>query len=123
MPKPGSEARNNLPAPAGGTPSGRRDDKGSMGDTHLGEMPKAGNYERFYKAGEGPPLEIHDARYVTFRLPSTVVGNAEAGRTVADAEHPAASVGYTNAPLKQERLGDTPDERQLVPPRYRDLIR
>jgi hypothetical protein len=123
LPKPGSEARNNLPAPTGGTPSGRRDDKGSMGDTHLGEMPKAGNYERFYKAGEGPPLEIHDARYVTFRLPSIAVGNAGAGRTVADAERPAASVGYTNAPLKQERLGDTPDERQLVPPRYRDLIR
>jgi hypothetical protein len=41
---------------------------------------------------------------------------------VADAEHPGASVGYTNAPLKQERLADTPDERQLVPPRYRDLI-
>jgi hypothetical protein len=122
LPKPGSEARNNLPAPAGGTPSGRRDDKGSMGDTHLGEMPKAGNYERFYKAGEGPPLEIHDARYVTFRLPSTAIGNAGAGRTVADAEHPGASVGYTNAPLKQERLADTPDERQLVPPRYRDLI-
>jgi hypothetical protein len=122
LPKPGSEARNNLPAPAGGIPSGRRDDKGSMGDTHLGEMPKAGNYERFYKAGEGPPLEIHDARYVTFRLPSTAIGNAGAGRTVADAEHPGASVGYTNAPLKQERLGDTPDERQLVPPRYRDLI-
>jgi hypothetical protein len=122
LPKPGSEGRNNLPAPSGGTPSGRRDDKGSMGDTHLGELPKAGNYERFYKAGEGPPLEIHDARYVTFRLPSTAVGNAGAGRTVADAEHPAASVGYTNAPLKQERLADTPDERQLVPPRYRDLI-
>jgi uncharacterized membrane protein YgcG len=122
LPKPGSEARNNLPAPTGGIPSGRRDDKGSMGDTHLGEMPKAGNYERFYKAGEGPPLEIHDARYVTFRLPSTAIGNAGAGRTVADAEHPGASVGYTNAPLKQERLADTPDERQLVPPRYRDLI-
>ncbi|MGD0289698.1 MAG: hypothetical protein ABSC63_08605 [Candidatus Binataceae bacterium] len=123
LPRPGSETRNNLPAQSGGTPSGRRDDKGSMGDTHLGEMPKAGNYERFYKPGEGPGLEIHDARYVTFRLPSAAVGNANGGRTVADAEHPVAAAGYTNAPLKAERLADTPDERQLVPPRYRDLIR
>jgi hypothetical protein len=122
LPQPGSEARNNLPAPSSGTPSGRRDDKGSMGDTHLGEMPKAGNYERFYKAGEGPGIEIHDARYVTFRLPSAAVGNAGAGRTVADAEHPVAAAAFTNAPLKAERLADTPDERQLVPPRYRDLI-
>jgi uncharacterized membrane protein YgcG len=122
LPKPGSEARNNLPAPSNGAPSGRRDDKGSMGDTHLGEIPKAGNYERFYKPGEGPGLGIRDARYVTFRLPSATVGNEGGGRAVADAEHPAASVGYTNAPLKQERLADTPDEEQLVPPRYRDLI-
>ena len=123
LPRPGSEARNNLPASAGSTPpSGRRDDKGSMGDTHLGEMPKAGNYERFYKPGEGPGLAIHDARYVTFRLPGAAVSSADGGRTVADAEHPVAAAAYTNAPLKQERLADTPDERQLVPPRYRDLI-
>jgi hypothetical protein len=122
LPRPGSEARNNLPTQSGGTPSGRRDDKGSMGDTHLGELPKAGNYERFYKPGEGPGLEIHDARYVTFRLPSAAGGNANGGRTVADAEHPVAAAGYTNAPLRAERLADTPDERQLVPPRYRDLI-
>ncbi len=123
LPRPGSEARNNQPASAGSTPpSGRRDDKGSMGDTHLGEMPKAGNYERFYKPGEGPGLEIHDARYVTFRLPSAAVSDTSGGRTVADAEHPVASAAYTNAPLKEERLTDMPDERQLVPPRYRDLI-
>jgi hypothetical protein len=123
LPRPGSEARNNQPASAGSTPpSGQRNDKGSMGDTHLGEMPKAGNYERFYKPGEGPALEIHDARYVTFRLPSAAVGDTSGGRTVADAEHPVASAAYTNAPLKEERLADTPDERQLVPPRYRDLI-
>jgi hypothetical protein len=85
-------------------------------------MPKAGNYERFYKAGEGPPLEIHDARYVTFRLPGAVVSSAGAGRTVADNDRPQATASYTNAPLKQQRLTDTPDERQLVPPRYRDLI-
>jgi hypothetical protein len=122
-PRPaGSEVRNNLPASSAGTPSGARSEKGSMGDTHLGEMPKPGNYERFYKAGEGPPLEIHDARYVTFRLPSAATGNAGAGRTVADTEHPVASAAFTNAPLKPERLADTPDERQLVPPRYRDLI-
>ena len=122
MPGPASEARSNLPAPSNGTPSGRRDDKGSMGDTHLGEMPKAGNYERYYKEGEGPGIGIHDARYVTFRLPSAVVGKEGAGQAVADTEHPVASAAYTNAPLKEERLADTPDERQLVPPRYRDLI-
>jgi len=122
MPGLTSEARNNVPAPSSGTPSGRRDDKGSMGDTHLGDMPKAGNYERYYKEGEGPGVGIHDARYVTFRLPNAVVGNAGAGATVADAEHPVAAAAYTNAPLKEERLADTPDERQLVPPRYRDLI-
>lgn len=123
LPRPGNEARNKLPASAGSTPpNGRRDDKGSMGDTHLGEMPKAGNYERFYKPGEGPGLEIHDARYVTFRLPGAAMGDTSGGRTVADAEHPVAATAYTNAPLKEERLADTPDERQLVPPRYRDLI-
>ncbi|MBF6559189.1 MAG: hypothetical protein IVW56_02780 [Candidatus Binataceae bacterium] len=122
LPQPGSAMRSNLPAPSSGTPSGRRDDKGAMGDTHLGETPKAGNYERYYKAGDGPPLEIRDARYVTFRLPGAAANNAGAGRTVADREHQQASAAYTNAPLKQERLTDTPDERQLVPPRYRDLI-
>jgi hypothetical protein len=30
---------------------------------------------------------------------------------------------YTNAPLKAERLPASPDEQQLVPPRYRELIR
>jgi hypothetical protein len=123
LPRPGSEARNDQPAPAGGTPSGQRNDKGSRGDTHLGEIPKAGNYERFYKAGEGPGIKIHDARYVTFRLPSAVIGKTGEGRTVADTEHPVAAAAYTNAPLKPQRLADSPDERQLVPPRYRDLIR
>jgi hypothetical protein len=122
LPGPSREARSSLPAPSSGTPSGRRDDKGSMGDTHLGEIPKAGNYERFYKQGEGPRIDIHDARYVTFRLPSAAADNSSAGRTVADPEHPVASADYANAPLKQERLADTPDEQQLVPPRYRDLI-
>ncbi len=117
-----SETRSNLPAPSGGTPSGRRDDKGSMGDTHLGDTPKPGNYARYYKEGEGPPIGIHDARYVTFRLPSAVIGNSGGGPAVADTEHPVASAAYINAPLKEERLADTPDERQLVPPRYRDLI-
>ena len=123
LPRPGSEARNHQPAQSGGAPSGRRDDKGSMGDTHLGETPKAGNYERFYRPGEGPALALHDARYVTFRLPSAAVSDTNGGRTVADAEPPRASAAYTNAPLKAERLADSPDERQLMPPRYRDLIR
>ncbi len=123
LPRPGSEARSNLPAPSAGTPSGRPDDKGSTGDTHLGEIPKPGNYERFYKAGEGPAIAIRDARYVTFRLPSTAIGKEGAGRTVAEAQRSAATAAFTNAPLKAQGLADTPDERQLVPPRYRDLIR
>jgi len=42
---------------------------------------------------------------------------------VEDSARPNAATPYTNAPLKAS--GDTapPDERQLVPPRYRDLIR
>ena len=51
-----------------------------------------------------------------------MVSSAGAGRTVADNDRPQATASYTNAPLKQQRLTDTPDERQLVPPRYRDLI-
>ena len=42
--------------------------------------------------------------------------------TNADTNRPTASVPYANVPLKAERLYATPQERQLVPPRYRDLI-
>jgi hypothetical protein len=121
LPQPGSLARNQ--ARAGNSQSDRKDDKGSQGDTHLGDLPKAANYERFYKLGEkGPPIDIRDARYVVFRLPTAPVAAGGEGRIVADNGHPSASTAYTNAPLKEQRLPVSPDEQQLVPPRYRDLI-
>ena len=120
-PQPANLAQNKMPS--GNNPSGRKDDKGSQGDTHLGEMPKAMNYERFYKIGEkGPTLDIRDARYVTFRLPTEVAARGSEGRTVRDNAHPTAATPYTNAPLKEQRLPVSPDEEQLLPPRYRDLI-
>jgi hypothetical protein len=107
---------------SGQSPNGPRQDKGSMGDTHLGEFPKGGSYERFYKLGEhGPTINIRDARYVTFQLP-TEIESAGAGATVPDQARPRATTPYTNAPLKAERLAVSPDEQQLVPPRYRELI-
>lgn len=123
VPKPEAVGKSGVPMPAGGAPSGRKHDAGSLGDTHLGEFPKAGNFERFYKAGEGPPLIIRDARYVTFRLPSSASAKGAEGRLVAGGARAAASTPYSNAPLKVDRMADLPDERQLVPPRYRDLIR
>jgi hypothetical protein len=121
LPQPGSLARNQ--ARAGNNQSNRKDDKGSQGDTHLGDLPRAANYERFYKLGEkGPAIDIRDARYVVFRLPTTPVTAGGEGRIVADNGRPSASTAYTNAPLKEQRLPVSPDEQQLVPPRYRDLI-
>jgi hypothetical protein len=118
IPRPGTSAKGQLPS--GGTKSGKND-KGSNGDTHLGEFPVAENFPRFYKPGQGPPIEIRDARYVLFRLPTEVV-SATGGKIVPDTNRPTASVPYVNVPLKTERLDATPQERQLVPPRYRDLI-
>lgn len=123
MPKPGNLAQGQTPS-GGNQPSGRKDDKGTSGDTHLGDFPKAANYERFYKLGEkGPPIDLRDARYVVFRMPTAVVAGGGEGKTVADDTRLSASTAYTNVPLKEERLPASPDEEQLVPPRYRDLIR
>ncbi len=122
LPKPGNVAQGQTPS--GSKPNGRKDDKGTSGDTHLGDFPKAANYERFYKMGEkGQPIDIRDARYVVFRVPTAVVAAGGEGKTVADNSRPSAATPYTNAPLKEERLTASPDEQQLVPPRYRDLIR
>lgn len=94
-----------------------------MGDTHLGEFPKASNYQRFYKLGEnGPAINVRDARYVTFRLPTEIESPGE-GAIVPDNSRLRAITPYTNAPLNQQRLPVSPDEQQLVPPRYRELIR
>jgi hypothetical protein len=96
---------------------------GSTGDTHLGEFPKPGNYQRFYKPGErGPTINVRDARYVTFQLP-TEIASTGTGVMVPDNTSPRATTPYTNLPLKLERLPVSPDEQQLVPPRYRELIR
>jgi hypothetical protein len=106
-------------------PSGqpRKDFGSSQGDTHLGQFPKPGNYERFYKAGEhGPPLDIKNARYVLFRIPPAAL-TAGGGKSVIDNQRVSATVPYANLPLKDERIAADPDERQLVPPRYRDLLR
>jgi hypothetical protein len=118
LPRPNASAMNE--APAGGTKGGKNE-KGGHGDTHLGEFPVPENFPRFYKPGEGPAIEIRDARYVLFRLPTEVV-SASGGKLVPDTNRPTANVPYTNVPLKAERIDATPQERQLVPPRYRDLI-
>lgn len=121
LPKPSNLAKGQTPA--GGGQSAQKDDKGTTGDTHLGDFPKAANYERFYKMGEkGPPIEIRDARYVVFRMPSAVVSAGGEGKMVADTSRPTASTPFTNVPLKQEGQPASPDEQQLIPPRYRDLI-
>jgi hypothetical protein len=70
----------------------------------------------------GPAINIRDARYVTFQLP-TEIQSAGTGAIVPDNTRTRATPPYTNAPLKQERLQISPDEQQLVPPRYRELIR
>lgn len=126
-PKPGgrngdSASRSAVPGPLASGSSGRKDDTGSAGDTHLGEFPKAENFARFYAAGEGPPIRIHDARYATFRIPAAVESNGAGGSLVADNGTTRAVTPYSNLPLKQDKITDTPDEQQLVPPRYRDLI-
>jgi hypothetical protein len=108
-----------------GAQSGQRRDFGSShGDTHLGQFPQPGNFERFYKAGEhGPPLDIKNARYVLFRIPPAAQSGGGKGKSVIDNQRTSATVPYENLPLKDERIAAEPDERQLVPPRYRDLLR
>ncbi len=101
----------------------RRDFGSSQGDTHLGQFPQPGNFERFYKAGEhGAPLDVKNARYVLFRIPPALI-SAGGGKSVVDNDRPSATVPYANLPLKEERIAADPDEHQLVPPRYRDLLR
>ncbi len=118
IPKPESSAKGQQ-MPSGGK-SGKQD-KGGHGDTHLGQFPAAEKFERFSLGKTGPPIEIRDARYVLFRLPTEVAAGS-GGKLVADPNRPVASTPYANVPLKAERLDVAPQERQLVPPRYRDLI-
>jgi hypothetical protein len=118
IPKPDSSAKGER-MPSGGK-SGKQD-KGGSGDTHLGQFPAAEKFQRFSLGKTGAPIEIRDARYVLFRLP-TEVATGDGGKLVADTNRPVASAPYADVPLKAERLDLAPQERQLVPPRYRDLI-
>ncbi|MFZ0889290.1 MAG: hypothetical protein WA005_12620, partial [Candidatus Binataceae bacterium] len=122
MAKPGKNAAQTEKSGEGGIETAKNDKGSTKGDTRLGEFPAPVRYERFYKPGEhGPPVEIRDARYVLFRLP-TAPASGGTGKLVLDTERPAASTPYVNVPLKEQNLEATPDERQQIPPRYRDLI-
>src|SRR5208337_573256 len=121
IPKPGANGDRNIPA-AGGKPKNNKDMGSNLGDTHLGEMPTSTNAQRFLKPGEkGATVDIKDARYVMFRLPGAP-SSGSGGKTVLDTDRPAATTGYVNAPLAPTSDDAPPDERQLVPPRYRDMI-
>jgi hypothetical protein len=124
QPKPGqqqNQEQGNIQHEQPGQP--RKDYGSSQGDTHLGQFPQPGNFERFYKAGEhGTPLDIKNARYVLFRIPPALI-SAGTGKSVIDKDRPSATVPYANLPLKEERIAAEPDERQLIPPRYRELLR
>ncbi len=119
--KPGANGDRNIPA-AGGKPKNDKDMGSNLGDTHLGEMPTSTNAQRYLKPGEkGAALDIKDARYVMFRLPGAP-SSGNGGKTVLDTDRPTATTGYVNAPLAPTSDDAPPDERQLVPPRYRDMI-
>ena len=121
IPKPGAKSARNVPA-AGGNPKNDKDMGSNLGDTHLGEMPTSTNAQRFLKPGEkGAAPDIKDARYVMFRLPGEP-SSGSGGKTVLDIDRPTATTVYVNAPLAPTSDEAPPDERQLVPPRYRDMI-
>ena len=120
IPTQSAEGNRNLPQAGGTSPQGAKDQGSNMGDTHLGEFPTPTKTQRFAN-GAGDALNIHDARYVMFRLPGAIpVGPG--GVTVLDPNRTKATTPYVNAPLKETSNDAPPDERQLVPPRYRDLI-
>jgi hypothetical protein len=121
IPKPGANGNRNIPA-AGGNNKDNTDRGSNLGDTHLGEMPLPVSAQRYLKPGEkGGPLDIKDARYVMFRLPGAR-SSGGSGKTVLDTERHKATTAYVNAPLAPSSDNAPPDERQLVPPRYRDMI-
>jgi uncharacterized membrane protein YgcG len=121
IPQQSAQGTKNLPQ-AGGKEASGKDQGSNLGDTHMGEFPTPAKTQRFLKPGEkGEALNIHDARYVMFRLPSAIpVGSG--GISVLDPNRTKATTPYVNAPLKETSNDAPPDERQLVPPRYRDLI-
>jgi hypothetical protein len=119
-PMQGANGNRNLPQAGSNNQQAGRDQGSNQGDTRLGEFPTPTKTQRFSKGGSDA-LSIHDARYVMFRLPSAIpVGSG--GTTVIDPNRTKATTPYVNAPLKETSSDAPPDERQLVPPRYRDLI-
>jgi uncharacterized membrane protein YgcG len=121
IPKPGANGDRNLPN-AGGNPKNNKDMGSNQGDTHLGEFPTSTNAQRFLKPGDkGSTVDIKDARYVMFRLPGAPT-SGDGGKNVLDTDRPKATTAYVNAPLAPTSDDAPPDERQLVPPRYRDMI-
>ncbi len=123
IPMPNAKGAKNMPS--GNNANGNQEQPGgsNQGDTHLGEIPAPVKYQRFLKPGEkGEAVDIKDARYVMFRLPNAAPSGS-GGKTVLDTGRPKASTPYANVPLAPTRDDAPPDERQLVPPRYRDLIR
>jgi hypothetical protein len=119
-PMQGANAGRNRPQAEGNNQQAGADQGSNQGDTRLGEFPTPTKTQRFSKGGSDA-LNIHDARYVMFRLPNaTPLGSG--GTTVIDPNRTKATTPYVNAPLKETSSDAPPDERQLVPPRYRDLI-
>ena len=58
-----------------------------------------------------------------FRLPEAIA-SVNGGKLMLDTGGPHATTPYVNVPLNQNHpLEVAPNEQQLVPPRYRDLIR
>ncbi len=110
----GANAKENLRSPRRGT---------GLGDTRLGEIPAPANYKRFYAFGEhGPGLTVKDARYVVVSLPPAPQA-ASGGKIVAGGPSAKATTPYANLPLPKEDLAANPQQQQLVPPRYWDLLR
>jgi len=118
IPEQGAKGDTNMPSNAN---TAAQDRGTGLGDTHLGEFPTAQKTQRYLKPGERGGVTIKDARYVTFRIPGAPVPGVS-GRAVLDASRPTASTPYVNAPLAPTKESAAPDERQLIPPRYRDLI-
>jgi hypothetical protein len=120
IPQQGAAGQKNIPQP-GGNRNAQQDKGSNQGDTKLGEFPAPAKFQRYLKPGEKGELNIHDARYVMFRLPSaTPIGAG--GTSVIDKSRPKATTAYVNAPLKESGADAPPDERQMIPPRYRELI-
>lgn len=121
VPTQGTEGNRNLPESGGKNMASGKDQGSNAGEAPSSELATTSKTQRFSKGGNGDALNIHDARYVMFRLPGAIpVGSG--GITVLDPNRAKASTPYVNAPLKETSNDAPPDERQLVPPRYRDLI-